>query len=75
VVCDAHNVIVVRRVGDVEAKIEGAFERRLRRILLPAGNREDIERAERIPREVARKLVVYVATLEDACRELFPELR
>jgi ATP-dependent Lon protease len=56
----------------VDAKIEGAFERRVGRLLLPAENREDVERAERIPREVSRGLVVYVATLEDACRELFP---
>jgi predicted ATP-dependent protease len=72
VVCDAHDVIMVRRVGDVDAKIEGALERRIRRLLLPLENRADVERAERIPREVARKFVVYVATLEDACRELFP---
>jgi len=74
VVCDAQDVIVIRRIGDVEAKILGAYERRLRAILLPAQNREDVERAERVPEAIAAGLVRYVWSLEDVCAELFSEL-
>ncbi len=74
IVCDARDAIVVRRVGDVEAKVVGAYERRLRRILLPADNEGDVERAERVPPAVAAELVGYVSTLEDVLAELFPDL-
>jgi tetratricopeptide (TPR) repeat protein len=74
VVCDAHDVVIVRPVGDIEAKIAGAYERRLARLYVPAGNREDVERAERVPREVAAELVSYVRTLDDVVEALFPEL-
>jgi hypothetical protein len=74
VVCDAHDVVEVRRVGDLEAKVTGAFERRLARLFVPAANRPDVERAESVPRAVAAELVTYVDTLDDVVRALFPEL-
>jgi hypothetical protein len=75
IVCDAHNVIVLRRIGDVEAKVEGAYERRARKLVLPEENRGDVERAERVPRDVARELVLYARTLDEVCAALFPDLR
>ncbi|UQA54765.1 S16 family serine protease [Polyangium aurulentum] len=74
VVCDAHDVITLGRIGDVEAKIEGAHERRLRRIVLPAANREDVAHAERVPRRIAEGMVVFARTLEDVCAAVFPSL-
>src|SRR5262249_11820860 len=74
IVCDAHDVIVLRRIGDVEAKVEGAYERRIRRLILPAQNRLDVERAERVPRDVARDLVLFASTLDEVCAALFPGL-
>src|SRR5262249_7280226 len=70
VVCDAAGVMLVRPIGDVDAKIEGAHELRLSRLLLPAANRTDVELAERIPTDVAAGLVRYVDTFEDVCAEL-----
>jgi hypothetical protein len=74
VVCDAHDMIVLARVGDVEAKIEGAYERRMRRIVLPAGNREDVLMAERVPRRVAEQMVLFGRTLDEVVAAVFPEL-
>jgi hypothetical protein len=74
IVCDAHDVVMIGRVGDVEAKVEGAYERRLGRLFLPAANRVDVERAERVPRDVARELVSYAETLDDVCAAVFPSL-
>jgi hypothetical protein len=74
VVCDAHDVITLGRIGDVESKIEGAHERRLRRIVLPAANREDVAHAERVPRRIAEGMVVFARTLEDVCAAVFPGL-
>jgi ATP-dependent Lon protease len=70
-VTDAHDVITVRRVGDVDAKIEGAYERRARMLVLPADNREDVGRAERVPPDVASSLVRFVSTLDEACEAVF----
>jgi hypothetical protein len=74
IVCDAHDVLVVRRVGDVEAKLEGAFERRIGRLVLPAENREDVDLSERIPRAIAAAIVRPVRSFDDVCAEIFPEL-
>src|SRR5262249_29159344 len=67
IVCDARDVVVVRRVGDIEPKVVGAYERRIRRILVPVENEEDVRRAERVPAAVAAELVRYVRRLEDVC--------
>lgn len=61
-ICDAHHVLTIGKIGDVDAKIEGAYERRLRRIVLPADNRDDALLAERIPRRVVDELVLFVST-------------
>jgi ATP-dependent Lon protease len=71
IVTDAHDSISVRRVGDIDAKIEGAYERRLRTLVVPAENRDDVERAERVPREVAAHLVRFVDSLDEAIEIVF----
>jgi ATP-dependent Lon protease len=74
VVCDAHDVIALGRIGDVDAKIEGAYECRLRQIVVPAANREDVAHAERVPRRIAERMVVFARTLEEALAAVFPDL-
>ncbi len=71
-ICDAHHVLTIGRIGDVDAKIEGAYERRLRKIVLPADNHDDVVLAERIPRKIAEETVIYVRTLDEV---LAPMLR
>lgn len=74
IVCDAHDVISIGRIGDVDAKIEGAYERRLSRIVLPHGNRDDVAHAERVPRRIAEHMVVFARTLDEVLEVVFPEL-
>jgi hypothetical protein len=74
VVCDAHDVLSIARIGDVDAKIEGAYERRLQKIVLPAANREDVDLAERVPRKIAEHMVVFAHGLDDVLTAVFPEL-
>ncbi|MRG92045.1 S16 family serine protease [Polyangium spumosum] len=74
VICDAHDVLALGRIGDVDAKIEGAYERRLSRIVLPAQNRDDVTHAERVPRKIAEHMVVFARTLDEALEAVFPEL-
>jgi ATP-dependent Lon protease len=70
-ITDSHDAIAVRRVGDIDAKIEGAYERRLRMLIVPGENRDDVERAERVPRDVAARLVHFVDSLDDAIEVIF----
>jgi ATP-dependent Lon protease len=74
VICDAHDVLTLARIGDVDAKIEGAYERRLSRIVLPAQNRDDVTHAERVPRRIAEHMVVFARTLDEVLEAVFPEL-
>ncbi|MDI1434369.1 S16 family serine protease [Polyangium sorediatum] len=74
VICDAHDVLSLARIGDVDAKIEGAYERRLSRIVLPAQNRDDVTHAERVPRKIAEHMVVFARTLDEVLEAMFPEL-
>jgi hypothetical protein len=74
VICDAHDVLTLARIGDVDAKIEGAYERRLSRIVLPAQNRDDVTHAERVPRKIAEHMVVFARTLDEVLEAVFPDL-
>ncbi len=62
---DAHHVLTVGKIGDVDAKIEGAYERRPCKIVLPAENREDVFFAERIPRQIVDEVVIFANTLDE----------
>jgi tetratricopeptide (TPR) repeat protein len=66
ITCDSRRHITVRRVGDSLVKVKGAFHRNLGTILLPEENREDIERGDHVPPQVARSLVRYVKSLDEA---------
>jgi hypothetical protein len=72
-VTDAHDVINVRPVGDLEHKVDGAYHRNLRMLVVPAGNRTQLEQSNLVPRAIVGELVRHVATLEDATKLVFGE--
>jgi len=72
-IADSHDVQVVRPVGDPEYKVRGAYNRNLRRVILPEGNRADLEINPLVPAPVCREIVRYAATLDDAVVLAFGE--
>jgi tetratricopeptide (TPR) repeat protein len=64
-VADAHDVLVVRRVGDAPQKVKAAYHKGLDRLLVPVENREDLDRGD-VPPEIRRELVRYVANFDEA---------
>jgi tetratricopeptide (TPR) repeat protein len=69
-ICDAHHVLTIGKIGDVDAKIEGAYERRPCKIILPADNRDDVVFAERIPRKIADETVIFARTFDEVLERL-----
>jgi hypothetical protein len=73
-VTDAHDVLVVRPVGEAEWKVRGAYNRNLRLVILPEGNRADFERSIQVPRAVTAELVQFVPDLDSAVKLVFADL-
>jgi len=73
IVADAHDVLVVRPVGDIDPKVAGAYHRNLRMIVVPAGNRAQLEHSSIVPRAVVHEIVRYASSLDDAARLVFGE--
>ncbi|HVR06791.1 MAG TPA: S16 family serine protease [Thermoanaerobaculia bacterium] len=71
-VTDAHDVLVVRPVGEAEWKVRGAYNRNLRLVILPEGNRGDLERSVQVPRPISAQLVRFVPDLDSAVGLVFP---
>jgi hypothetical protein len=71
VVADAHDVLNVRAVGDIEFKVKAAYNRNLRMILLPAANRAALEASVVIPPAISGEMIRYVGSLEEAMRWVF----
>ncbi len=69
-ICDAHHVLTIGKIGDVDAKIEGAYERRPCRIVLPADNRDDVGFAERIPRKIANEMVIFARSFDEVLERI-----
>ncbi len=72
-VADAHDVLVVRPVAEVELKVRGAYNRDLRLLLLPAANRADLVDSPYVPRAVVGELVRFVSDLDGAVSLVFGE--
>jgi ATP-dependent Lon protease len=70
-VTDAHDVLTVRTVGDIEYKVDGAYHRNLERILVPAGNQSILEQSAIVPRVIRERLVRYVADLDQVVGLVF----
>jgi hypothetical protein len=73
-VTDAHDVLVVRPVGEAEWKVRGAFNRNLRLVILPEGNRADFEHSVQVPRPIWTELVRFVTDLDSAVKLVFTDL-
>jgi hypothetical protein len=73
-VTDAHDILVVRPVGEAEWKVRGAYNRNLRLMILPEGNRAELERGVHVPRPVWEELVRFVPDLDSAVRLVFGDL-
>ena len=72
-IADAHDVQILRPVGEPEYKVRGAYNRNLRMLLLPAGNREDLARTPQVPRPIVDELVRFVSDLDQAAALVFGE--
>jgi hypothetical protein len=72
-VADAHDVLTVRPVGDIEHKVNGAYHRNLRMIVVPGGNRPQLEQSTLVPRAVTREIVRYAADFDEVARLAFGE--
>ncbi len=70
-VSDAHDVLTVRPVGEVEFKVRGAYNRNLRGLLLPGENRAALDASPLVPRAVCDELVLYVRDLDEAVSLVF----
>lgn len=73
VITDAHDVVVVRPIGDAEYKVRGTYHRDLRGILMPQGNREGLVGTPLVPRRVLEEVVLYVSNLDEAIAAFFGE--
>src|SRR5262249_20818719 len=72
-VADAHDVLTVGPVGDIEHKVDAAYHRNLRAILVPRGTRGQLEQSALLPRAVTAEIVRYVADLDEVARQAFGE--
>ncbi|HEY3202568.1 MAG TPA: S16 family serine protease, partial [Thermoanaerobaculia bacterium] len=72
-IADAHDVDVLRPVGEVAYKVRGAYNRNLRRVILPEGNRAELAASPLVPAAVCQEIVAYAANLDDAVVLTFGE--
>ncbi len=72
-IADAHDVQVVRAVGEPEYKVRGAYNRNLRSLLLPEGNREELLRTPQVPGPIVGEIVRFVGDLDEAATIVFGE--
>ena len=70
-VTDAHDVLTVRTVGEIDYKVDAAYDRNLGVILVPLGNRAILEESVLVPRAIAREIVHYVSDLDAALPHAF----
>jgi tetratricopeptide (TPR) repeat protein len=74
-IADSHDVQVLRAVGEPEYKVRGAYNRNLRRVILPEANRRDLEENSCVPKPICDEIVRYVSSLDEAVVETFgPEI-
>lgn len=70
-VADAHDVLAIRPVGDVEYKVKAAYHRNLRQLVLPAANERELAGNPRIPGELRAELVRFAGDLSSAVELVF----
>ena len=72
-VADAHDVLTVGPVGDIEPKVDAAFHRNLTTIVVPRGNQSQLEQSALVPRAITREIVRFVSDFDEAVRLAFGE--
>jgi tetratricopeptide (TPR) repeat protein len=72
-ITDAHDVLVLGPVGEAAYKVRGAYNRNLRLLILPFGNRRDLEGSPLVPDAICGEIVRYAATLDEAVTLTFGE--
>lgn len=70
-ITEAHDVITIGRIGEADVKVKAAYHGNLRSLILPAGNREDLERSVHVPLEISGEIVQYAADLDQAMKLVF----
>ncbi len=65
-IADSHDVQVLRPVGEPEYKVRGAYNRNLRRVILPEANRRDLDGNPCVPRAICDEIVSYASNLDEA---------
>jgi tetratricopeptide (TPR) repeat protein len=74
-IADSHDVQVLRAVGEPEHKVRGAYNRNLRKVILPEANRRDLDENPSVPKAICDEIVHYVSSLDEAVVETFgPEV-
>lgn len=71
VISEAHDVITIGTVGEAEYKIKAACHGNLRSLILPLGNRAELERSTLVPRAITIDVVRYACDLDQAAKLAF----
>ncbi len=72
-IADAHDVLVVRRVGESEFKVKAAYNRNLRMLVLPVENKADLSRSPFLPAAITDEIVAFASDIDDAVVLTFGE--
>jgi Lon protease (S16) C-terminal proteolytic domain len=70
-VTEAHDVISVAPVGESDYKVKAAYHRNLRALILPAGNRPELERSTLAPAAISGEIVQYASDFDQAVKLVF----
>jgi ATP-dependent Lon protease len=70
-VTESHEALTVRAVGEADYKVKAAYHCDLRALILPAGNRLDLERSAQVPSAIVEETVRYAATLDEVLKLVF----
>ena len=72
-ITDAHDVLALKPVGEPEYKVRGAYNRNLRMLVLPEGNRSELALSPLVPGAICDEIVRYASTLDEAVTLAFGE--
>jgi len=73
IIADAHNVLMIRGVGEAEYKVKGAYHRNLHAIVLPSENQKDLAQTQQVPRAIVTDHVRFASKLDEAITLTFGE--
>jgi hypothetical protein len=72
-VADAHDVLVVKGIGEPEHKVRGAYNRNLRMLVLPEANRAELIHSPLVPAEVVEEVVRFASDFDRVAALVFGE--